>query len=101
MSALYQYTMYLSSHPVYSRASCILLGCLKLWSETIESHRKEVRAAISESTATMAAEGGLRAVTMAKVAGTVGIGRATLYKYFPDVDCILTAWHEEHVAHHL
>ncbi|HEY3190541.1 MAG TPA: TetR/AcrR family transcriptional regulator, partial [Solirubrobacteraceae bacterium] len=30
-----------------------------------------------------------------------GIGRATLYKYFPDVDAILVAWHDQHVAEHL
>jgi AcrR family transcriptional regulator len=73
----------------------------KLWSETIESHRNEVRAAILEATATMAAEQGLRALAMSKIAEAVGIGRATVYKYFPDVESILMAWHEEHVAHHL
>ena len=30
-----------------------------------------------------------------------GIGRATLYKYFPDVEAILVAWHERHIALHL
>jgi AcrR family transcriptional regulator len=73
----------------------------KLWSETIESHRNKVRAAILETTATMAAEQGLRAVAMSKIAEAVGIGRATVYKYFPDVESILLAWHEEHVARHL
>jgi AcrR family transcriptional regulator len=73
----------------------------KLWSETIESHRQEVQEAILETTATMVAESGLRSVTMATVAETVGIGRATLYKYYPDIESILMAWHEEHVAHHL
>ena len=76
-------------------------GVPKLWSETIASHRKEVREAILETTATMVAEGGLHGVTMAGVAETVGIGRATLYKYFPDIASILMAWHEEHVARHL
>jgi AcrR family transcriptional regulator len=31
----------------------------------------------------------------------VGIGRATLYKYFPDVEAILIAWHERQVTSHL
>jgi AcrR family transcriptional regulator len=26
------------------------------------------------------------------------IGRATLYKYFPDVEAILFAWHERHIT---
>lgn len=73
----------------------------KLWSETIESHRQEVREAILATTASLVAEHGLRAVAMAKIAETVGIGRATLYKYFPDIESILVAWHEEHVARHL
>jgi AcrR family transcriptional regulator len=73
----------------------------KLWSETIESHRREVREAIVEATAALVAEHGLRGVAMAKVAEMAGIGRATLYKYFPDIESILMAWHEEHVAHHL
>ncbi len=30
-----------------------------------------------------------------------GIGRATLYKYFPDVQAILFAWHERQVTGHL
>jgi AcrR family transcriptional regulator len=30
-----------------------------------------------------------------------GIGRATLYKYFPDVESILRAWHERQVGAHL
>jgi len=73
----------------------------KLWSETLESHRREVREAILETTAALVAEQGLRAVAMATVAERARIGRATLYKYFPDIEAILLAWHEEHVANHL
>jgi AcrR family transcriptional regulator len=47
------------------------------------------------------AEHGLLSVTMSQIAEATGIGRATLYKYFPDVEAILYAWHEEHVAAHL
>jgi len=73
----------------------------KLWSETIEAHRRDVRDAVVETTASLVAEHGLRAVTMSRIAEDTGIGRATLYKYFPDVDAILVAWHERHVADHL
>jgi AcrR family transcriptional regulator len=73
----------------------------KLWTETIETHRREVRDAILDTTATMVARDGLRSVTMSQVAELTGIGRATLYKYFPDVDAILIAWHERQITAHL
>lgn len=76
-------------------------GVPKLWSDTIETHRHEVRDAILESTATLAASRGPFNVTMSEIAQDVGIGRATLYKYFPGVEQILDAWHERHIANHL
>ena len=73
----------------------------KLWNETIEAHRRAVRDAILETTWTLVAEHGLLSVTMSRIAEETGIGRATLYKYFPDVEAILLAWHERHVIGHL
>jgi AcrR family transcriptional regulator len=73
----------------------------KLWSETIEAHRREVRDAILDTTAALASEHGVLWVTMSQVAEETGIGRATLYKYFPDVEAILVAWHQRQVAGHL
>jgi AcrR family transcriptional regulator len=73
----------------------------KLWNETIEAHRREVREAILDTTAALVSEHGLRSVTMSQIAEDTGIARATLYKYFPDVEAILLAWHERHVAGHL
>jgi AcrR family transcriptional regulator len=73
----------------------------KLWTETIEAHRHAVRDAILETTAALAAEHGLRTVKMSQIADQTGIGRATLYKYFPDVDAILLAWHERQITGHL
>jgi AcrR family transcriptional regulator len=73
----------------------------RLWTETIEAHRRAVRDATLETTATLVAEHGLRSVTMSQIAEETGIGRATLYKYFPDVEAILVAWHERQVAGHL
>jgi AcrR family transcriptional regulator len=60
-----------------------------------------VRDAILFTTAGLVAEKGLRAVTMSQIAEETGIGRATLYKYFPDVEAILFAWHEREIAGHL
>jgi AcrR family transcriptional regulator len=73
----------------------------KLWTETIEAHRREVHDAILDTTATLAARDGLLSVTMSQIAETTGIGRATLYKYFPDVEAILIAWHERQLSGHL
>lgn len=73
----------------------------KVWNETIAAHRRDVEEAILQTTAELVTEGGLRAVTMSEVAKRSGIGRATLYKYFPSVEAILLAWHEEQVSTHL
>jgi AcrR family transcriptional regulator len=73
----------------------------KLWNETIEAHRREVREAILDTTAALVTKHGLTAVTMSQIAEDTGIGRATLYKYFPDLDAILLAWHERQVTRHL
>ncbi len=73
----------------------------KLWNETIEAHRHAVREAALDATAALVAEHGLLSVTMSRIAQETGIGRATLYKYFPDVESILSAWHERQVTGHL
>jgi AcrR family transcriptional regulator len=73
----------------------------RLWTDTIETHRRTVRDATIEATAALVAEHGLRGVTMSQIAEATGIGRATLYKYFPDVEAILLAWHEREVNGHL
>src|SRR5438093_13719408 len=73
----------------------------KLWNETIDAHRHAVRDAILDTTAGLVAEHGLASVTMSQIAEDTGIGRATLYKYFADVQAILIAWHERHVTRHL
>jgi AcrR family transcriptional regulator len=73
----------------------------KLWNDTIEAHRHAVRNATLDTTAALVAKHGLASVTMSQIAEETGIGRATLYKYFPDVEAILAAWHERHVNSHL
>jgi len=73
----------------------------KLWNETIEAHRRAVHDATLDAVATLVAEQGPMSVTMSRIARESGIGRATLYKYFSDVEEILLAWHERHVDRHL
>src|SRR5262249_5740010 len=72
-----------------------------LGKETIEAHRREVGDAILDATAALVTKHGLRSVTMSQIAEATGIGRATLYKNFPDVEAILIAWHEGQVVVHL
>ncbi len=76
-------------------------GVPKLWNDTIATHRRAVRDATLDTTAALVAEHGLLSVTMSQIAEETGIGRATLYKYFPDVEAILVAWHERQVTGHL
>jgi AcrR family transcriptional regulator len=73
----------------------------KLWNRTIEAHRRDVRDAVLDTTAALVAEHGLRSVTMSRIAEETGIGRATLYKYFPEVEAILIAWHGRQINGHL
>jgi AcrR family transcriptional regulator len=73
----------------------------KLWTSTIEGHRRAVREATLDATAALVAEHGLRPLTMSQIAEKAGIGRATLYKYFADVETILRAWHERQITQHL
>jgi AcrR family transcriptional regulator len=71
-----------------------------LWNTTVDEHRRTVHAAILDSTAALIAEHGL-AVTMSQIAQHTGIGRATLYKYFKDVEAIMVAWHDRQVSDHV
>ena len=94
----------LSIQTVLIKTACrrvVLVYCLKvpkLWNETIEAHRQTVQDAILDAAHTLARERGITSVRMSEIATTVGIGRATLYKYFPDVESILVARHKRHVA---
>ena len=73
----------------------------KPWNETIEAHRRDVREAILETAAKLISDSGLLSLTMSKLAEETGIGRATLYKYFPDVEAVLVAWHDRMISGHL
>lgn len=73
----------------------------KLWDDTVEAHRRAVREATLDATAALVAAHGLVSVTMSRIAKETGIGRATLYKHFSDVEAILVAWHDRHVHRHL
>jgi AcrR family transcriptional regulator len=97
----------LSRQDGYLKAGCFDIvitytsGVPRLWDDTIQAHRHQVREAILDTTAALVSEHGLLAVTMSQIAEATGIGRATLYKYFPDVEAILVAWHQRQISGHL
>lgn len=76
-------------------------GMPKLWTDTVEGHRHAVRAAVLDAVAALVAEAGFSGVSMTRVAEHAGVTRATLYKYFPDVETLLAAWHARQVGEHL
>ena len=73
----------------------------KLWQDSVDAHRAAVREATLDAVDALIGEYGLPAVTMSRIAQDAGIGRATLYKYFPDVEAVLSAWHQRQVYAHL
>ena len=73
----------------------------RIWADTIDTHRRQVNDAVLDATAELIAQDGPMSVTMSAIAERAGIGRATLYKYFPDVEAILVAWHGRDFAGHL
>ena len=80
---------------------CYMDAMPKLWSDTVLAHRESVRNATLDAVAALVARSGLASLTMSDIAQTTGIGRATLYKYFPDVQAVLQAWHQREVSGHL
>ena len=73
----------------------------RIWADTIEGHRRQVTDAILDAAAELFAEQGPLGVDMSAIAVRAGIGRATLYKYFSDLEAILVAWRGRDVAEHL
>jgi AcrR family transcriptional regulator len=71
------------------------------WGRTVDQHRTAQRDAIAHAAWALAQERGPFAVTMSQVADAAGVSRPTLYKYFPDVESMLTAHHRKHVEAHL
>lgn len=73
----------------------------RAWEETVDAHRQDVRSAVITAVASLVDGAGLRSVTMSRIAQEANVGRATLYRYFPDLDAVLRAWHDTQIAAHL
>ncbi|WP_433862020.1 TetR/AcrR family transcriptional regulator [Streptomyces sp. L7] len=57
--------------------------------------------AILDATAHLVHRDGVAGLTMTALAEASGVGRATLYRYVPDVGSALEAWQQREVANHL
>ncbi|MCX7619787.1 MAG: TetR/AcrR family transcriptional regulator [Acidimicrobiales bacterium] len=64
----------------------------RITSRTIAEHVARQEEAVVRAAVRLFAERGFAAVTMADIAGEVGLARNSLYRYFPDKDHILLVW---------
>ncbi|QWF82469.1 TetR/AcrR family transcriptional regulator [Amycolatopsis sp. CA-230715] len=61
------------------------------WQSAVETHKARYREQIIDAAIELIADDGVTKTSMAKLAQHAGVGRATLYKYFPDVESALLA----------
>lgn len=73
----------------------------RIWNDTIEEHRRAVHDAVLDAAAALVERHGMTGVTMSDIATRAGIGRATLYKYFADVEAVVVAWHKRAIGAHM
>lgn len=71
------------------------------WGRLVATHRSSVQTAILDAVAALIEAHGLTRLTMSEVAKRAGIGRATLYRHFADIDALVHAWHDRVVETHL
>lgn len=64
----------------------------RIWEASVADHKIRLRQAIIEAAVEVVAEEGLAEVTMSHIAERAGVGRATIYNYFPDLEHILAAY---------
>ncbi|MGW3963073.1 TetR/AcrR family transcriptional regulator [Amycolatopsis sp. NPDC005003] len=73
----------------------------KILGESLEAHRREVRARVFEVLRTQLYERGFDAITLAGVASAAGVGRTALYNHFPDKESLLVAFVEDEAAQYV
>ncbi|MBF0688233.1 MAG: TetR/AcrR family transcriptional regulator [Cellulomonas sp.] len=66
-------------------------GAGTAWQAAVDAHKARYRDRIVDAAVELAATEGASRITMARLAQHAGIGRATLYKYFADVEEALLA----------
>ena len=67
----------------------------------MDEHRHGQRDAIAAAAWELAQLHGPFSVTMSQVAAAAGVSRPTVYKYFSDVESMLSAHHQKHVEAHV
>ena len=73
----------------------------KSWNEALATLCHAVRDAIKDTSWSLVHEHGATGLSMSQIAERVGISRATLYRYFSDVDSILVEWHADKIHSHV
>lgn len=64
----------------------------QIWPEMMESAKRRLAMHIGRTALRLVSEQGLGNTTMSQLAKTAGVARATLYKYFPDVEAAVVAY---------
>lgn len=67
------------------------------WQGAVAAHRARYRDRILDTAVELVREGGVAGLSMARLAQHAGIGRATLYKYFPDLEHVVVAQAERDI----
>lgn len=67
------------------------------WDDTLDQHRSRYRERIIDAAIDLVAEQGAAKSSMAALAQRAGVGRATVYKYFPSIEHALLAHVEREV----
>ncbi|WP_410564299.1 TetR/AcrR family transcriptional regulator [Amycolatopsis sp. cmx-4-61] len=73
----------------------------KILGESLEAHRREVRARVFDVLRAQLYERGFDAITLAGVASAAGVGRTALYNHFPDKESLLVAFVEDEAAQYV
>jgi len=73
----------------------------KIIGESLEAHRREVRARVFDVMRAQLYERGFDAITLAGVAAAAGVGRTALYNHFPDKESLLVAFVEDEAARYV
>lgn len=62
-----------------------------LWDESLSEHKARQGEQIANAALEIVAADGMSGLTMSSIANKAGISRQTLYRYYPDIDSVLTA----------
>ncbi|WP_410669730.1 TetR/AcrR family transcriptional regulator [Amycolatopsis sp. cmx-4-68] len=73
----------------------------KILGESLEAHRREVRARVFDVLRAQLYERGFDAITLAGIAAAAGVGRTALYNHFPDKESLLVAFVEDEAARYV